>query len=695
MKKNIAILVIINCIMISLSCVFAYNLNTENKLTFTIWFGELHQDSQNVGDIYYSKTDKDFESNEPIEVWFGDNAISFDLTDVDLNNNYLRLDPFNEKKDFSVSEIVVTYGDDKFLSITGRQWVEDYVSLTNNISYQFDGDDVTCSSENDDPQFIMNKDFSIRLYSEIWKHNTLPYILFILVILLMGFIDLYISKKNNDKQIQIKKIYSRLIYIFVSVVLSLGILAIYIFNYLKIYFKDVTIGQIVYHLHTPLDGTNLSSSRNAAILGVALIVCINVILIFVNKYMSKNSIKGHLFWATAVGISLVSFTFIQIYYYYGGKEYYQYTHENSSIYDDYYVDGRDINISFPEKKRNLIYIFLESMEITFADTQSGGAMKSNYIKELTEIAKENECFSGGDGLNGAHQLNGATFTMGALTAQTAGIPINEYLVSNATLNNTWESEDNYFPGAWSIGDILKEEGYNQEFLIGSVGGFAGRSSYFRGHGGYDIEDYDKAIEKKLIPGDYNVWWGYEDEKLFDFAKQDLLKLSKEEEPFNLTMLTVDTHFTDGYLCRLCKNEFDNQYSNVIACASRQVSDFLDWIKQQDFYENTTIVIAGDHLTPDSDYIDAENVGSYDRRAYVAVINANKNKLIDTNRIYTTLDLYPTTVSALGIDFEGNRLGLGVDLYSDEPTLAEKLGVEELNTELLKNSEFYKKKLLYK
>lgn len=48
------------------------------------------------------------------------------------------------------------------------------------------------------------------------------------------------------------------------------------------------------------------------------------------------------------------------------------------------------------------------------------------------------------------------------------------------------------------------------------------------------------------------------------------------------MLTVDTHFTDGYVCELCQNQYDEQYSNVIACSSRQVSEFLDWIKQQDF-----------------------------------------------------------------------------------------------------------------
>ena len=51
-----------------------------------------------------------------------------------------------------------------------------------------------------------------------------------------------------------------------------------------------------------------------------------------------------------------------------------------------------------------------------------------------------------------------------------------------------------------------------------------------------------ATTEGRIPEDYNVWWRYEDEKLFDFAKEDLKKLAAGDKPINMTMLTVDTHF---------------------------------------------------------------------------------------------------------------------------------------------------------
>ena len=52
-------------------------------------------------------------------------------------------------------------------------------------------------------------------------------------------------------------------------------------------------------------------------------------------------------------------------------DYFQYIKEETDIYDTYYVDPKTVSFEF-ENKRNLIYIFVESMEISFADKQMGG-----------------------------------------------------------------------------------------------------------------------------------------------------------------------------------------------------------------------------------------------------------------------------------------------------------------------------------
>ena len=323
------------------------------------------------------------------------------------------------------------------------------------------------------------------------------------------------------------------------------------------------------------------------------------------------------------------------------------------------------------------------METTYTDEKNGGAFEENVIPELTKLAQENEDFSGkSKKLNGGYSLTGSTWTMGAMFAQTSGLPLKISISANEM-----DTQKSFFPGIVTIGDILGDAGYSQTLMIGSDATFGGRRLYFTDHGNYDIFDYNYAAQQGMLSDEYPVWWGYDDQKLFEFAKEKLNELSAQDEPFNLTMLTVDTHFEDGYVCDKCDDKFgDNQYANVMACSSKQVKEFVEWVKQQDFYEDTTIVISGDHPTMDSDF--CENVDeNYGRRVYTAYINASDSPKSSMTRTHTTFDNFPTTLAAMGVTIEGNRLGLGTNLFSSEQTLSERYGLENEEKEMKKNSEF--------
>ena len=58
-----------------------------------------------------------------------------------------------------------------------------------------------------------------------------------------------------------------------------------------------------------------------------------------------------------------------------------------------------------------------------------------------------------------------------------------------------------------------------------------------------------------------------------------------------------------------------------------------------------------------------------------------------------MDLYPTTLAAMGVQIEGDRIGLGTNLFSDKETILEKYGDVKVQQELSKGSSFYRKKIL--
>ena len=364
--------------------------------------------------------------------------------------------------------------------------------------------------------------------------------------------------------------------------------------------------------------------------------------------------------------------------------------KQSNLYTEHYQDPATASITFPQEKRNLIYIFLESMETTFFSREQGGLMDVSVIPELYALAESNINFSNSaNTVGGIRSGAGAVWTVAAMVTQTAGIPLKA--PPDVVDGNSYGTNGVFLPGATSMMDILHENGYYQSLMVGSDADFGGRATYFGTHGVDRIYDLFTAREDGLIAPDYKVWWGFEDDHLFRYAQQELPKIAEKDEPFAFYMLTVDTHHEDGYLCPDCPDSFQNKYENVYACSSKKVAAFIEWIKTQDFYEDTTIVLVGDHPTMGNEYISSiKKAGdeNYPRDVYNCFINSVTQPKSTTNRMAFTIDMFPTTLAAMGCQIQGERLGLGTNLFSDRKTLGEELGANGFNAEMNKPSNYY-------
>lgn len=362
----------------------------------------------------------------------------------------------------------------------------------------------------------------------------------------------------------------------------------------------------------------------------------------------------------------------------------KYVTQTTSIYDENYVDPLEAEIIFPEEKQNLIYLYLESMETSFLSKEMGGGNDITPIPELYDLAQKHVNFSNNDGVGGYFATWCSTWTIAAMVAHTSGVP----LKSPPGMGANDYGQDTFLPGLNTLSDVLHENGYYQALMVGSDAAFGGRKQYYEQHGTDKIYDLYTARADGIVPQDYNVWWGMEDIHLFEYAKQELSKLAAQDQPFALTILTVDTHHMDGYVCDYCQSEYPVQYENVLACSSRQVLNFVNWLQEQDFYENTTIIISGDHPTMDNVFVETNIDPEYDRRIYNCFINAKAYTDNTKNRESCSLDMFPTTLSAMGCKIKGDRLGLGTDLFSDTPTYCEEMGTEEFNNVISMSSTYY-------
>ena len=460
-------------------------------------------------------------------------------------------------------------------------------------------------------------------------------------------------------------------------------------------YDSLNLSEIVFHLHLPFKGTGGGLVLKGALWTLIPSFFVTIFFGLLVWPLPGNFVpfawyrdrKLKVRLARGLTLILIVIEVFLVQYYLDIVGFIRAEFTYTSFIEDNYVDPDRTHLQAPPQKRNLVFIFLESMESTYMSKEDGGMMENGRLEHLPLLAKENINFSHHDLLGGFRSSVGTSWTVGAAFGAITGLPLK--LPINV---NGMSRIEEFFLGATTLGDILKEDGYTNVLMTDCDSTFGGQAMLYDQHGDHLILDLNWARKSGRIPKDYFVFWGFEDYKLFEFAREELSTLAAAGRPFSLTLFTMDTHFEDGHKCPKCPNKFKDKYSNVIACSDRLVTDFVRWIQEQDFYENTTIVVVGDHLTMDKDFM--KEVPREERAVFNVFINAAATPVRTKNREFMATDLFPTTLAAMGYEIEGDRLGLGTNLFSGRKTLAEELGVEELDQRFKERSAFYERKFLY-
>lgn len=398
-----------------------------------------------------------------------------------------------------------------------------------------------------------------------------------------------------------------------------------------------------------------AEAAGASIKKIFLAGCLTIapITAFAGIYFNKK--MRLLILLTVLG--LFSYTF-RLYDYIRGID------STSELYEREYKMS---NLRHPAQKRNLIVLYLESIEKGYSDYDGKG---TNLIPNLTGLAAENVSF------DNFRQL---AYTNATISAQAAGLCAVGYKAEpdirnlKAILNNTLNN-------AVCYSDILADAGYNTYFMKGALLEFSGTGDLVKQHGFSKAEGFNELKERLNIHNNDREW-GIDDRLMYQEAQKQILELAKEDKPFLAVLTTLDTHSPMTF-DKYCPAEY-NDARDVIKCADLLAADFVHWVQEQDFYQNTTIIVIGDHIALEN------NVPGYspkERQIFNVLINPIAG-LTPQQHQWTTLDIAPTVLEAIGYD--SPLFGLGRSLWQKKPTLYEKYG-DELDFEFSKSSKFYKK-----
>lgn len=349
--------------------------------------------------------------------------------------------------------------------------------------------------------------------------------------------------------------------------------------------------------------------------------------------------------------------------------------QESSFIREHYVLPSGQEVFFPAKKRNLIIVLAESAEHTFNNPD---IFDEAIMPELQQLAGDNLSFTG-------HvQVPGTEWTIAGITSFLFGIPLRLPLFNW----NDYSLFDTFLPGTESLLEIFAREGYAIAFFLGSDSAFSGKKNLFAVHAPtasiYDLNHFQAT--RVDVADNLGTGWGVADPYVFARAKE-FLDGYADDAPFVLIVETVDTHNPDPYVRPDFKAKWGD-YRDAFAALSYSVSDFVGWFEKHRLFENTTVVVLGDHLHM-SNELGAVDLREKKRAIYNVFVNSQaQGDGAVKERTFASFDLCPTILESIGATVSEGRFGLGVSLFRDTPTLLEQLGEEAVIHELSQFSPFY-------
>lgn len=302
---------------------------------------------------------------------------------------------------------------------------------------------------------------------------------------------------------------------------------------------------------------------------------------------------------------------------------------------------------------NLVLVFLEGLETIYTEEDLFPALTPS----LSRLNEE------GWQLDNLFQMEGTEWTMGGIVSSLCGTP----LVHDFGLDGNVVLFTGFLDQATCLPDILASAGYQQVFMGGASLDFGGKGEFLGAHQFDRVVGREELIPRLNDPSDLGGW-GLYDSSLFALAAQEFAALAATGKPFNLTMLTVDTHHPTGEPSPGCPayEPIDNTILHAVHCTDYLVGKFIDQLKQHPAYEDTVVVLVSDHLGMRNNAypLFPEN---YERKLYFNVLNAQLR--VPRERPATPMDLAPTILSLLQVEHDAAFLA-GGDLLAGEMLVAE-------------------------
>ncbi len=311
---------------------------------------------------------------------------------------------------------------------------------------------------------------------------------------------------------------------------------------------------------------------------------------------------------------------------------------NATFTGDSLSIDRVIKNDTPENKWNIILISVESLSAEYLGYFGN---KENITPFLDSLVGKSLFFQ--------NFYASGTRTVRGLEALSLSIPPTAGQSILRRPNNE---------GLFTIGSVLKNKGYDVNFIYGG-NSFFDNMGYFFSNNGYMVLDKDD-IPDSLVS--HATSWGVDDEATFSYTLEQCDKSYKNGKLFFNHMMTVSNHrpytYPDGRIDILSTAHTP---SGGVKYTDYAIHKFLTDAAKKPWFDQTIFVIVSDHCSRSAGKIDLP-VNRYHIPCFIYA-----PKLITPaieERLTSQIDLAPTILGLLNLNYTSRFFGM--DIFKSAP-----------------------------
>ncbi len=205
---------------------------------------------------------------------------------------------------------------------------------------------------------------------------------------------------------------------------------------------------------------------------------------------------------------------------------------------------------------------------------------------------------------------------------------------------------------WSIGNVLKEKGYEVRFLYGGHGYFDNMNAFFAGNG-YEITDEGDMPASEV--GFRNAW-GVADEYLFNAVIKSADRAEAGKKPFFFHIMTTSNHRPYSYPAGRIDIRSHTGRRGAVKYTDWAFADFFKKARGKPWFDKTLFVILADHTAGGAGKLDLP-VNRYHIPMIIYAPKLVKPRIVNT--MTSQIDVAPTILALLNMDYRSFAYGRNI------------------------------------